>query len=149
MILHLWPHCCLQLMFYLVARHCWKWSSMLFQFMNTVFTEKGVFSAMIIFLARQSLTINICFTSDPHNKKTSAKTVVVKSISLERDMGITINLIVYSSLYNDSESPTLSQTFPSFFFPLPFHLIKPWTLSRGSSRALYQTNLSYKIVTQC
>lgn len=59
---------------------------------------KGVFSAMIIFLARQSLTINICFTSDPHNKKTSAKTVVVKSISLEKDTGITINLIVYSSL---------------------------------------------------
>ena len=53
---------------------------------------------MIIFLARQSLTINICFTSDPHNKKTSAKIVVVKSISSERDKGITINLIVYSSL---------------------------------------------------
>ena len=42
-----------------------------------------------------------------------------------RDKGITINLIVYSSLENDSESPTLRQTFPSFFSPLSFHLIKP------------------------
>ena len=71
---------------------------MLFQSMNTMFTEKGVFSAMIIFLARQSLTINICFTPDPHKRKTSAKIVVVKSISSERDKDITMDFIIYSSL---------------------------------------------------
>lgn len=41
---------------------------------------------------------HLFYFKDPHNKKTSAKTVVVKSISLEKDTGITINLIVYSSL---------------------------------------------------
>lgn len=54
---------------------------------------------MIIFLARQNVTINICFTPDPHNRKMSAKTVVVKNISSERDKeNITMDLIVYSSL---------------------------------------------------
>lgn len=123
---------------------------MFFDSMSEMFTEKGVFSAMIIFQARQSLTINICFVPNPHNRKMSAKTVVVKSIFSERDKDITTILIVrwFWSIRCIRIIIHQSNFSSSYFFP--FRLIKkPWTFfgDGESNKGLYHTTFSYKIIS--